>query len=158
MNVNAWIIKFASLSLEQDEDPGCHICPESVRRTLATMLDLSLLKSPSFMLLCVSGFLTMMGFFIPFMYMAERAIGGNMDKSVAAFTVAAIGISNTVARIVCGVLSSFKGVNALHLNNVAITVGGICTIFSGYSLSEASQFTYAAIFGIAIGKSCLMTI
>lgn len=93
-----------------------------------------------------------MGFFIPFMFMTERGIGGGMDKDVAAFTVAAIGISNTVARIVCGVLSSFKGVNALHLNNVAITVGGLCTIFSGYSLAPATQFTYAAIFGVAIGK------
>lgn len=115
------------------------------------MLDLTLLKSPSFMLLCVSGFLTMMGFFIPFMFMAERAVDDGMDKSTAALTVAAIGISNTVARIVCGLLSSFKGVNALHLNNVAITIGGLCTIFSGYSLSEGYQFTYAAIFGVAIG-------
>lgn len=107
------------------------------------------------MLLCISGFLTMMGFFIPFMFMKERAVDGNMDKDTAALTVAAIGISNTVARIVCGLLSSFKGVNALHLNNVAITVGGICTIFSGYWLTAGSQFTYAAIFGVAIGNYIL---
>lgn len=128
------------------------MCPEAVRRTLATMLDMTLLKSPSFMLLAVSGFLTMMGFFIPFMFMKERGVDGGMDPNTAQWTISAIGISNTVARIICGVLSSFKGVNALHLNNIAITIGGICTIFSGYSLTSGYQFSYSIIFGVAIGK------
>lgn len=114
------------------------------------MLDLTLLKSPSFMLLALSGFLTMMGFFVPFMFMKDRAVQ-EMKESTAAFTVAAIGISNTIARIVCGMLSSFKGVNALYLNNIAITLGGVATILSGLYLTEAYQFTYAAIFGVAIG-------
>lgn len=117
------------------------------------MLDISLLKSPSFMLLALSGFLTMMGFFVPFLYMKERATLNNMDVGLAAFTVSAIGISNTVARIVCGLLSSFKGINALYLNNVAITIGGLATIFSGYSYAASYQFVYAAIFGIAIGTA-----
>lgn len=134
------------------EERSCKLCPESVRRTLATMLDVSLLKSPSFMLLAFSGFFTMMGFFVPFMFIADRATEGGMDKGNALMIVSAIGISNTIARIVCGVLSSFKGINALHINNVAITIGGLATIFSGYALTEAFQFTYAGIFGIAIGE------
>lgn len=127
------------------------MCPEAVRRTLATMLDISLLKSPSFMLLALSGFLTMMGFFVPFLYMKDRATKNEMPDGMAAFTISAIGISNTIARIVCGLLSSFKGINALHLNNVAITIGGLATVFSGYSFTPEYQFTYAAIFGVAIG-------
>lgn len=134
----------------QEEQNRCAVCSEAVRRTLATMLDLTLLKSASFMLLAASGFLTMMGFFVPFMFLKDRAVQ-EMDEGTAAFTVAVIGISNTVARIACGVLSSFKGVNALYLNNIAITVGGIATILSGLYLTAAYQFTYAAIFGIAIG-------
>lgn len=128
------------------------MCPESVRRTLATMLDMTLLKSPSFMLLAVSGFLTMMGFFVPFLYLKPRAIDGHMDEDLASFTISVIGISNTFARIVCGLLSSFKGVNANLLSNITITLGGLATIFSGYSITPSYQFTYAVIFGIAIGK------
>lgn len=115
------------------------------------MLDLTLLKSPSFIMLALSGFLTMMGFFIPFMYLARRAVDGGMDPNVAALTLSAIGISNTVARIACGMLSSVKGMNPLYINNVFITLGGVATIFSGYSMSQGYQFTYAAIFGLAIG-------
>ena len=40
---------------EEAEQSKCNIFPEAVRRTLATMLDVSLLKSPSFMLLAFSG-------------------------------------------------------------------------------------------------------
>ncbi|KAL1403612.1 hypothetical protein pipiens_019283 [Culex pipiens pipiens] len=136
--------------VEEAEDQSCKICPEAVRRTLATMLDMTLLKSPSFMLLAVSGFFTMMGFFVPFMYISQRATSGGMDSNVALYIVSAIGISNTIARIVCGFLSSFKSVNALHLNNVAITMGGLATMASGLYITEAYQFTYAAIFGLAI--------
>lgn len=137
--------------VEETEDQSCKMCPEAVRRTLATMLDMSLLKSPSFMLLAVSGFFTMMGFFVPFMYVKQRAVAGGMPEDGSAmYIVSAIGISNTLARIICGLLSSFKNVNALHINNVAITMGGIATMISGLSLTDAYQFTYAGIFGIAI--------
>lgn len=128
------------------------MCPEAVRRTLATMLDMSLLKSPSFMLLAISGFLTMMGFFVPFLYMKPRATEAGMEDDLAALTISAIGVSNTVARILCGFLSSFESVDANLLSNVAITAGGIATIFSGVSMTPFIQFSYALVFGLAIGK------
>lgn len=109
------------------------------------------------MLLATSGFLTMMGFFVPFLFIADRALNGGMDKQTASFIISVLGISNTIARILCGLLSSFN-INALYLNNIAITVGGIATIFSGWSLSVGFQFTYAAVFGVAIGKPLLSTL
>lgn len=136
--------------IKEERDHTCKLCPEAVRRTLSTMLDVSLLKSPSFMLLSTSGFLTMMGFFIPFIFITPRAEAAGMDKGTALFVVSAIGIVNTVARIVCGLLTSFKGINALHLNNVAITAGGIATIFSGYIINSTTQYLYAVVFGICI--------
>jgi hypothetical protein len=55
--------------LAEEESGSCYLCPESVRRILTTMLDLSLLKSPSFLILAISGCLTMMGFYTPFVYL-----------------------------------------------------------------------------------------
>jgi len=51
------------------EEDGC-VCsmPEAVTRALGTLFDTSLLKSPSFIMLCFSGFFTLMGIFTPFMY------------------------------------------------------------------------------------------
>lgn len=120
---------------------------------MATMLDLSLLKSPSFMLLALSGFLTMMGFFIPFMFVADRAVAGGIDKDTANIIITVIGATNTLARIVCGVISSFN-VNALHLNNVGITLGGLFTVFSGLWITTGYQYAFAGVFGVAIGTFC----
>lgn len=138
--------------IREEKEKKCRICPEAVRRTLATMLDFSLLKSPSFLLLAIGGAFTMMGFYIPFMYLSHRATFNGIDPGTAIWLVSAIGIANTVGRVLCGVLSSFPGVNALFVNNAALTVGGAATLFSGFSLSEEFQFTYSVIFGLAICK------
>lgn len=134
----------------EEEERTCKLCPEAVRRVLSTMLDTSLLKSPSFMLLACSGFLTMMGFFVPFIFLSPRAKEGGMSPESIGLIVPAIGISNTISRIVCGVLSSFPQISALMLNNVAITVGGIFTILSGVYITIAYQLTFAVVFGICI--------
>lgn len=63
-----------------------------------------------------------------------------------------VGITNTIGRILCGILSSFPGANALLINNFALTLGGIATILSGLSLSAPYQFTYSVLFGFATGE------
>ena len=57
----------------------CRLRPEAVRRTLATMLNMSLLRSPTFQPLALSGFITMMGFYVPLMYVTGewRVHGSN---------------------------------------------------------------------------------
>lgn len=142
--------------IEEEKKHSCKLCPEAFRRTLATMLDFSLLKSPSFLILAFGGFFTMMGFYVPFMYLVDRAIVEGIDKNTAVWLVSSIGIANTVGRILCGVLSSFPGVNALFVTNIALTVGGIATIFSGFSLSTEYQFFYTVVFGLSI--SCFASL
>lgn len=138
--------------IEEEKTNSCKLCPESVRRTLATMLDMSLLKSPSFLLLALSGGFTMMGFFVPFMFLTERALGNGMEESYALWLVSAIGVFNTIGRVVCGTISSHPKVNTLWVNNVAITIGGLVTILSGISNSVGYQFLYCGCFGLAICK------
>lgn len=83
----------------EEETSQCTLCPEAVQRTLATMLDLSLLTSPTFLLLCLSGFTTMMGFFIPFMYLegkcfAERTQFGWKLGSRVCIELCSRGVNN----------------------------------------------------------------
>lgn len=51
-----------------EEKKKFSICPEAVRRALGTMLDMSLLKSYTFIMLAISGFITSMGMYTPFMF------------------------------------------------------------------------------------------
>lgn len=119
------------------------------------MLDMSLLKSPSFMLLAVSGFLCMMGFFVPFLYLKDRDMKAGFESASADWLVSSIGIANTIARILCGFLSSLENVDANLLSNIAITLGGLATFASGYMINSFTQFSYTIVFGLAIGKSIL---
>lgn len=138
--------------IEEEKSNECKVCSEAVKRTLVTMLDFKLLKSPSFLLLAIGGAFTMMGFYIPFMYLSGRAVASGVNEATAIWLVSAIGIANTVGRVLCGVLSSFPKVNALFVNNAALTLGGVATLFSGFSMSESYQFTYCVIFGLSICK------
>lgn len=107
-----------------------------------------------------STLLTLTNFLIihPPTLFADRAIKANFDASTAMFLVSVIGIGNTIGRIVCGVASSLPGVNALVVNNVFISVGGLLTIFSGLSLTQGYQFFYAAGFGLSICKCEIMAV
>lgn len=138
--------------IEEEKNNECNVCSEAVKRTLVTMLDFKLLKSPSFLLLAIGGAFTMMGFYIPFMYLSGRAVAAGVNEATAIWLISTIGIANTVGRVLCGVLSSFPKVNALFVNNAALTLGGVATLFSGFSMSETYQFTYCVIFGLAICK------
>lgn len=135
---------------DEDEERGkeCHLCPEAVRRTLSTMLDVSLLKSPSFMCLALSGFLTMMGFFVPFAFIKPRCVANGMTNG--AVFLSGIGAVNTVARIFCGLITSFPKVKPLWLNNIFITLGGLATLLSGVVVNSATQWTFVLLFGCCI--------
>lgn len=66
--------------------------------------------------------------------------------------MSAIGITNTIGRIICGAVSSVPGISALAINNIALTIGGLATMFSAYSKTPTFQFIYAAVFGLSICK------
>ncbi|XP_063700662.1 monocarboxylate transporter 14-like [Culicoides brevitarsis] len=121
-----------------------------VMKTLSKLLDFSILKSPSFLLLAWSGFFTMSGFFVPFIYINARAKTDSSMQGWDIYLIPAIGISNTVARVLCGLLSSSNKINALLLNNIFISLGGIATICSGFYLTPVWQIGYAIVFGFAI--------
>lgn len=139
----------------QEETSGkCRFCPEAVRRTLATMLDFSLFTSPTFVVFTLSGFFTMLGFFVPYIYIADRASanGWSKDASVTEWLVPSIGIANIVGRILCGLVSSVPKVSPLWLNNIAITAGGIACMVSGTCYDVSFQYGFCVVFGFAVGK------
>ena len=69
------------------------------------MIQFSLFKSLTFDVFCLASFITFLGFFVPFMYLAARAVETGADKESASFLLSIIGITNTVGRIACGAFS-----------------------------------------------------
>lgn len=123
---------------------------EPEKTGLASIIDLTLFKSMTFNVICLSGFITFLGFFVPFMFLAARAVDTGVDKESASFLLSIIGVTNTVGRVACGALSDHPKVNVLFVNNFALTVGGLVTMLTPLFPSYNMLMVYSAIFGLAI--------
>lgn len=114
--------------------------------------DLQLLTSPSFLLLALSGFLTLAGFFIPFMYIVDLAVASGYTKENGSHLLSIIGATNTIGRIFCGWISDKPKVDALFVNNLALIIGGSATIIAPIICDDfLSLAAYGSIFGFSIG-------
>ena len=54
--------------------------------------------------------------------------------------------------MLCGWVSDRPWADALLLNNIALMIGGAATIASPFCINYGMFATYAAIFGLGIGK------
>lgn len=96
------------------------------------------------------------GFYIPFTYLPDLAVGYGMTSRQSALLISIISILNTVARVVVGWVADRPWADALILNSVALLVGGVTTMFVPYYGSFSVMGTYCAVFGVAIGKVCVI--
>lgn len=136
-----------------DEEAESCSSTKSYSKSKVVMFDFTLLSSPSFMLFAFSGFLTLSGFFIPFMYLADRSMQLGSSPEAAALLLSVIGITNTLGRVFCGWISDRPEINALAINNFALIVGGTFTILSPLICHSYLMLVfYAFIFGFSIGK------
>ncbi|XP_064470624.1 uncharacterized protein LOC135385315 isoform X2 [Ornithodoros turicata] len=146
-----------------DGKPGLSLCPPCLRLpasmsdTFGEMLDMGLLKNPAFVLICVSNIIGMMGFCIPFMYLADSATLKGIDKESSAFLLSIIGITNMFGRLLFGWLSDFPQVNCLLLNNLSLCLSGVAVVALPFCHSYAAIVTTCIIFGLIVAAYILLT-
>lgn len=118
------------------------------------MLDFNLLKSPSFFLIVLSSFFTILGMYVPFLFIVQRAKEMDINKKWSYSLLTLIGISNTIGRILCGLISSFPKKNyTLIISYITTFICGVTSIISNYTRNLVGQIVYALIFGSTIGKT-----
>ncbi|KAF5282141.1 hypothetical protein FQR65_LT02838 [Abscondita terminalis] len=141
------------------EEKKHKICSEAFKRTLATMLDFSLMKSPTFILLVINSMLTSLGYYTPYLFIQDRSIEHGISSSISFWLISCIGITNTFGRIVCGIITSVYRVSAINTTYACLFVGGLSTSLSCLSITPWAQFSYAAVYGFSIAStSALRTI
>lgn len=128
------------------------MCPEAIKRTLATMLDFRLMKSISFNLMLVNSFSVAFSFYTPFVYIRSRAVENKMSPNIALWLISAIGVANTFGRIMCGIISSFPAIKANIVCALFLFMGGVATVISAISFEPWFQFLYAVIYGLSMCK------
>ena len=74
-----------------------------------------------------------------------------MTPQQGALLISIIGILNTVSRVLVGWTADRSWADALVLNNVALVIGGLATMFVPYYTKFGIMATYSVVFGSTIG-------
>lgn len=135
----------------------CLVIPDSVKSVFSTMLDVSLLKDPVFMLIGVSNVFGMAGLYVPFVYLVDAAKMSGIEENSASFLLSIIGITNTFGRVICGYVADFPQVDSLLLNNVCLLVSTVAVSLTPLCNSYGAYVTMSIFFGLAISGYISLT-
>lgn len=80
-----------------------------------------------------------------------------VSKETAAYLISIIGITNTIGRILCGVLSDLPQVNSLLMNNLCILLSGLCVAAVPFCYSFATYVIVAIFFGLFVSGYVSLT-
>ena len=109
---------------KEDDSEDQEAETEAKTNCLRTIADQScsprLLTTPPFMLLCLSNLFATQGLYIPYTFLPTLAISRGIDEVNASFLISIVGISNTICRILSGMLTDVKGVSALVVTFIAL--------------------------------------
>lgn len=114
------------------------------------LIDLSLFKNITFCLLLTSSFLSMLGFFIPLFYLPTLAKQVGMDTQASSYLVSVSGVTNIIGRLLSGFLADRPVFGALHINNTALIVVGLATVFCPFLKDQTTLNIYSGIYGFGI--------
>ena len=134
------------------DDGGDDVVDGSDSDLVGQCVDTDLFTNPVFILFVVSNFLTSLGFNVPYIYVVDQATQLNIRPEYADYLLSTIGISNSIGRIILGLIGDLKHVNRTYLYSVLITLCGVSTIVEPFCQSFHSLLAYAVVFGLTSGE------
>ncbi|XP_055949917.1 monocarboxylate transporter 12-like isoform X1 [Argiope bruennichi] len=135
----------------------CPRLPKSMTDTLKEALDFSLLTEPAFLLACIANIFGMLGFYVPFVYIADSSVEKGIGQEAAAFLLSVIGITNLVGRLIFGWVVDRFNFKALDVNNMCLAVSGISIMVTPFCLSYASIVAVCTFFSIFVSAYISLT-
>lgn len=135
----------------------CLVLPDSFKEALGTMMDVSLLKNPVFLLIGISNVFGMAGLYVPFVYLVDAAVLDGIERNSASILLSIIGITNTVGRVACGFIADFPQVDSLLLNNICLIISTISVAATPFCHSYVAYIVMSIFFGIAISGYISLT-
>ncbi|XP_059153124.1 monocarboxylate transporter 9-like [Physella acuta] len=134
----------------EDEEIQVQSCCNKVTASLQTYL--KLLQNPTFLLFGISNFLTNLSFFMPVLYMVDRALDSGIEKSEAAMLISLYGAGNIFGKLFFGWLADRELLDRLFYYIACLTVCGVSTCVSPVcGSSHELHSVYAFVFGCFIG-------
>jgi MCP family monocarboxylic acid transporter-like MFS transporter 14 len=139
-------------AIDESKHQSCGARLSPAINVIKEMFGVELLKSVMFQVVCVSSFLSMLGFFTPFFFVTSYALSVGIDSGKATMLLSLLGVFNTISRIATGFFSDKPWANPLIIHNVALICAGVATCFAPVYVNFPLLVIYCGIFGCCIGE------
>ncbi|KAK3604658.1 hypothetical protein CHS0354_007201 [Potamilus streckersoni] len=132
------------------------LSPQNAKE-LRSAFQISLMKDSGFLIFLISYMLYGLGYYVPYVYLPVYAESVGIDIDLAAWTISAAGIANTIGRVIFGFLSDLPCVNRLYLYSAAVVICGVASTLIPLCDSFPLLMAYACIFGAFSGVTITLT-
>jgi len=110
----------------------------------------SILKNPYFLLVAISQAIASLGFFIPFIFLPDMAVLKGFPVVDSNFLLSVIAITNTVGRIIIGLITDIPCVDSLMMTNLSIILLGVATLVFPFCTTYPALVIVALLFGLGV--------
>eukprot|EP00095_Tigriopus_kingsejongensis_P006332 maker-scaffold411_size179879-snap-gene-0.35 protein:Tk06332 transcript:maker-scaffold411_size179879-snap-gene-0.35-mRNA-1 annotation:"monocarboxylate transporter 4-like isoform x1" len=121
------------------------------------MFDLKLLRDKTFVFLCLSNILGFFALYVPFVYLPNMMVIKNIPIDEASFVLSAIGISNTIGRIIVGWSVDFPWASSFYITNISLFMGGLSVASFAFCSSFTEFFITGLVFGFSLSAYIALT-
>ncbi|VDO99719.1 unnamed protein product [Soboliphyme baturini] len=125
---------------------------ETLKRTLADLLDTSLLLSPTYIAFVLQSGLVCFASMIPFIYLPPQAMSLGYAEKETTLLITYIGAVNIAGRVSCGYISDKPNIDPLSVQNVTVLLAGIATVLLPFAKLYWLLILYCAFFGLALAS------
>ena len=99
-----------------------------MKAQLKSSCSLALFTNVPFLLVILANLFSTMGLYIPYMFLPKLAMSKAISKLDASFLLSAVGISNTIGRILTGLITDLPCVDPVVVTFIALGLGGVCPL------------------------------
>ncbi|WAR27576.1 MOT3-like protein [Mya arenaria] len=127
-------------------------------KSCSKCIDWTIVKSPTFITMCLSRFACLLGFFVPFTYLLELAKELEYSSFEGTMLISTIGISNTVCRIAAGWVADREWCSPVLIKSVVLFVGGMATLLVPFYQLYYVLVIYCVVYGLCIAVFATYTV
>ncbi|XP_053404937.1 monocarboxylate transporter 13-like [Mercenaria mercenaria] len=116
-----------------------------------------LMKRGEMVIFFISQFHFIFGFYLPFIFIPDKAKGLGISEKSSAWVASVIGISSICGRIILGYIADRPSVNRLLMFKITLLISGISTALGPVLNSLWLMMLYAVIYGVSTGFTISVT-
>ena len=123
----------------------------SLVQTIQSMLDISYLKKPLFLLVCLSRFFGDFSYFIPWTFLPSMMEEKEINPTQASFLLSILGITCLISRLISGFILDRPKIPSPVASTVSTTVAGISMLLLPFCSSLETFAAVGCLYGLFSG-------